>query len=98
MDTHDIFTFGSLVYLYLKTQKNRKHWVHPINSERHTSGHYVQLYKKLRQDPVQFFNYFRMNISSFDELLSYIECDIQRQNTNMRSAIGPEEMLVITLR
>lgn len=99
MDTHDVFTFGSLVYLYLKTKpKNRKHWVHPINSERHTSGHYVQLYKKLRQDPVQFFNYFRMSISSFDELLSCIECDIQRQNTNMRSAIRPEEMLVITLR
>lgn len=96
MDTH-VFTFGSLVYLYLKTKpKNRKHWVHPINSERHTSRHYVQLYKKLRQDPVKF--YFRMTISSFDELLSYIECDIQRQNTNMRSAIGPEEMLVITLR
>lgn len=39
-----------------------------------------------------------MNISSFDELLSYIECDIQRQNTNMKSAIGPKEMLVISLR
>lgn len=92
-----------MIFLYLVlwciyTKKDKKHWVHPINSERHTSGHYVQLYKEVRQDPVQFFNYFCMNISSFDELLSYIECDIQRQNTNMRSAIRPEEMLVITLR
>jgi len=64
METHDIFTFGSLVYLNKKKIENIGFIqltasgilkAHP--------GHYVQLYKKLRQDPVHIFNYFRMNFS-----------------------------------
>lgn len=42
-----------------------------------------------------FFYYFRISIISFDELLSYIENDIIRQDTNMRKAIQPEAKLVI---
>lgn len=99
MDLDDVFSFSSLTYLYLKQKRTiREHWVHPINSERYTNGHYVKLYNKLREDPTKFFNYFRMSVKSFDELLLYIKNDIQLQNTNMRSAIQPEEMLVITLR
>lgn len=70
-------TDGNTWYFYFwffrvfKIKKDRHHWVRPINGERHTSEHYVQLYKKLRQDPAQLFNYFRTNISPFDELLSY---------------------------
>lgn len=97
-DLDEIFTFSCLTYLYLRNQQRRQLWVHPINSERQSHGHFFQLYKQLRKDNVKFFNYFRMSISSFDELLSYLENDIKRQDTNMRLAIQPEEKLVITLR
>lgn len=97
-DSNEMVTFSYLTYLYLRNQQRRQFWVHPINSERQSHGHYFQLYKQLRKDNVKFFNYFRMSISSFDELLSYIENDIKRQDTNMRIAIQPEEKLVITLR
>jgi len=98
MDSNEIVTFSYLTYLYLNQQQRRQFWVHPINSERQSHGHYFQLYNQLRKDNVKFFNYFRMSISSFDELLSYIKNDIKRQDTNMRIAIQPEEKLVITLR
>jgi hypothetical protein len=39
-----------------------------------------------------------MSISSFDKLLSYIENDMKRQDTNMRITNQPEDKLVITLR
>jgi hypothetical protein len=56
------------------------------------------MYPLLGQDPVRFFNYFRMSQSSFDELLTEIKDSITLQNTNMRSAIPSEEVLVLTLR
>lgn len=93
MDNNEIVTFS-----YLRAQRRRQFWVHPINSERQLHGHYFQLYKQLQKDNVKFFNCFRMSISSFDELLSYIGNDIKRKYTNMRTAIQPEEKLVITLR
>jgi len=98
MDSNEFVTFSYLTYLYLRNQQRRQFWVHPINSERQSHGHYFQSYKQLRKDNVKFFNYFRMSISSFDELLSYLENDIKRRDTNMRIAIQPEEKLVITLR
>ncbi|XP_025407183.1 protein ANTAGONIST OF LIKE HETEROCHROMATIN PROTEIN 1-like, partial [Sipha flava] len=102
MEPDEVFSFSSLTYLYLKQKRTKRellqHWVHPINCERYTNGHYVKLYYKLREDSSKFFNYFRMSVRSFDELLLCIKNDIQLQNTNMRLAIQPEEMLVITLR
>lgn len=45
-----------------------------------------------------FKNYFRVTREQFEELLSIIKDDIQRQDTNFRKAISPQEKLVITLR
>uniref|UniRef100_A0A8C5MRF4 DDE Tnp4 domain-containing protein n=1 Tax=Leptobrachium leishanense TaxID=445787 RepID=A0A8C5MRF4_9ANUR len=39
-----------------------------------------------------------MSIASFDELLSRVREPLTKRDTNMRPAIPPEEMLVITLR
>uniref|UniRef100_A0A8C5LVR0 DDE Tnp4 domain-containing protein n=1 Tax=Leptobrachium leishanense TaxID=445787 RepID=A0A8C5LVR0_9ANUR len=83
----------------LKLKKKRKWWVHPINSLRDTHGHFHTLYKPLREgDPVKFFNYLRMSIVSFDELLASVKKPLTKMDTKMRGAISPEEMLVITLR
>uniref|UniRef100_A0A8C5PSJ8 Protein ANTAGONIST OF LIKE HETEROCHROMATIN PROTEIN 1-like n=1 Tax=Leptobrachium leishanense TaxID=445787 RepID=A0A8C5PSJ8_9ANUR len=85
--------------LVTKLKKKRKWWVHPINSLRDTHGHFHTLYKPLREgDPVKFFNYLRMSIVSFDELLASVKKPLTKMDTKMRGAISPEEMLVITLR
>jgi hypothetical protein len=93
-----IFLYLSLKLILKKRTKKRKWWVHPINSTRLSHGCFYTLYPLLRQDPVRFFNYFRMSQSSFDELLTEIKDSITLQNTNMRSAIPSEEVLVLTLR
>ncbi|KAK0170576.1 hypothetical protein PV328_008413 [Microctonus aethiopoides] len=100
MNDQELITFAYLVNSYLK-EKNKpekKLWVHPINSARHQYGHYHTLYKELRKDKMKFFNYFRMSTTSFDELLLCVRDDIKHLDTNMRAAISPEEMLMITLR
>lgn len=86
-------------FLYRRIQKYRKQrnrifWVHPINQRRDE----VSLMKEIRADENKFFNYFRMSISSFDELHNLLKNSIQRQNTNMRNCIQPVEMVAVTLR
>uniref|UniRef100_A0A8C5PCV2 DDE Tnp4 domain-containing protein n=1 Tax=Leptobrachium leishanense TaxID=445787 RepID=A0A8C5PCV2_9ANUR len=99
MDALQVFVFAATGYLYLQHKRQRRTWVHPINTARHTHGHFVTLYRPLRErDPLKFFNYMRMSIPSFDELLSQLRESLTKRDTNMRDAIPPEEMLVITLR
>ena len=98
MNACNIVAFSYMTYLYLKGRRKRKFLVHPINGERYRYGHYFTLYKQLREDPEKWFNYFRMSMNSFDELLSCVKGHIKHQDTNMRTAISLEEMLVITLR
>ncbi|PNF25675.1 hypothetical protein B7P43_G00639, partial [Cryptotermes secundus] len=47
----------------------REYWVHPIYSERLLKGKFYTLYHELRQYPSEFFDYCRMSVHSFDELL-----------------------------
>lgn len=81
-----------------RRRKNRLIWVHPINEMRKAVGTFYTLFKQLRQDDTKFFNYFRMSITSFDELHGRIKDSIQRKNTKMRNCIQPVEILAITLR
>ncbi|KAL4119389.1 hypothetical protein QTP88_012198 [Uroleucon formosanum] len=93
-----IFAYTALKIIREKKRLQRKWWVHPINSKRLLHGDFYTLYSRLRADNVSFFNYFRMSLTSFDELFAKIKHKIIRQDTNMRSAIPPEEMLAVTLR
>lgn len=90
-------------FLYRSIQKYRKqrnciYWVHPINQRRDEVGTFVSLLKKLRADENKFFNYFRMLISSFDELHNLLKTSTQRQNTKTRNCIQPVEIIAVTLR
>ncbi|PNF14965.1 hypothetical protein B7P43_G01566 [Cryptotermes secundus] len=98
MESEESVAFASLVYFYLKARKTRKWWVHPINSVRHRDGYFYTLYTPLREDPSGFFNYFRMKVSTFDELLSHVQDHLKKSDSNMRAAIKPEEMLAMTIR
>ena len=65
---------------------------------RENESAYMLLYPILLEDPEKFFNYLRMSIASFTELLELIEDDITHKDTNLRKAISPTERLLITLR
>ncbi|PNF33360.1 hypothetical protein B7P43_G04153 [Cryptotermes secundus] len=98
MEPEESVAFTPLVYLYLKARKTRKWWVQPQNCVRHRDGHFYTLYTPLREDPSEFSHYFRMKVSTFDELLSRIQDHLKKSDSNMRAAIEPEEMLAMTLR
>ncbi|XP_027233858.2 uncharacterized protein [Penaeus vannamei] len=84
--------------LQRRRRRQRRYWVHPILKDRLTYGMFFTLYPKLREYEPKFFNYMRMSIKSFDDLLEQIQDDISSTSTMMRDCISPEEKLVITLR
>ncbi|XP_039748215.1 protein ALP1-like [Pararge aegeria] len=88
-----------LLWLLLKKKKRkRRYWVHPILRDRLVHGQFVTLYPKLRMYDNKFFDYLRMSIKSFDELIELIRQDISCSETHLRPSVSPEEKLVITLR
>lgn len=72
--------------------------MHPINLKRKELGAFYSLFGQLREDEKKFFNYFRMSISSFDELHHKLERFLQHKDTFMRECIHPKEMLAVTIR
>ena len=56
------------------------------------------LLNELRLEPVDYFNYLRMDEQTYSELLSLLTPLIKRQDTVMRKAISPHERLTATLR
>lgn len=81
-----------------RQRRKRQWWVHPILKDKSTNGAFVTLYLKLRDHEPKFFNYFRMSIQSFDELLLHIKDEISPSDYVVRDGISSEEKLVITLR
>lgn len=81
-----------------RQQRNRLVWIHPINLRRNEVGALCTLFEDLRNDEAKFFNYFRMSVSSFDELHGHIKDKIQRKNSQLRNCVQPVEMLAVTLR
>ena len=59
-----------LLHLRKKKRHRRRLWIHPLIAERSKTGAFNTLFHELRQDNMKFFNYFRMSITTFDELLN----------------------------
>ena len=94
---------NSIIALYLlyrrrKRRRNRVHWVHPIIQKREEFGAFYTLFGELREDANKFFNYFRMSVSSFDEMHRRLLKSLQRRNSKMRNCIQPVEMLAVAVR
>ena len=82
----------------LRHRQVRKVAVHPINRAREVLGEYHHLFHQLKGDPHKFFQYMRMQKSTFDIILETIAPYLERQTTNFKKPISAEERLVITLR
>ncbi|PIO22830.1 hypothetical protein AB205_0168120, partial [Aquarana catesbeiana] len=79
--------------------RRRRHrfWIHPIVAQREVRGQFGALYNDLHAHEDKFFNYTRMSIRSFDELLALLSSHLERQNTSFRRSIPAVERLIITL-
>lgn len=91
---------ASIVYLLRKRNKKKKKrfWVHPLLQTRADKGMFKLFYIDLRKYPEKFFNYTRMSIESFDELLLLLSESLKGSDTPMRKSISPAEKLLVTLR
>ena len=81
-----------------RKRRKRRYWVHPIISQRLIKGQFFKLHEDLRHNPKKFFNYYRMSITSFDELLRLIGPYITHQDTTWRRCVSAEERLSVTIR
>ncbi|XP_050064293.1 uncharacterized protein LOC126553165 [Aphis gossypii] len=76
----------------------RRYWVHPMNNDREQSEQFKNFFENIRRYPENFFEYYRMSVSSFDELLENVRPHITKTTTTFRKPICAEERLTITLR
>ena len=81
-----------------KTIRKRRWSTHPTLSHRLSIGNFHTSFNNHRIYLEKFFQYYRMSVTSFDELLSLIGENIVKQDTIMRQSIHPAERLVICLR
>ena len=72
-------------------------WIHPVNNLRFEKSEFYGLYRDYREYEDKFFNWYRMSIQQFDELLRMIARRLRKKNTNFRESVSAEEQLCITL-
>lgn len=75
----------------------RKYWVHPFWRKNCYSRGLYSVFREL-DDPDRFKSFYRMEKSTFEELVRLIGPEIQKKDTNYRRAVCPQERLLITLR
>ncbi|KAG8307156.1 hypothetical protein J6590_030092 [Homalodisca vitripennis] len=92
--------FQCLLEMYLeKTKRQDRRWgTHPVLSSRLTTGAFHLMFEKHRQYEDKFYQYYRMSVSSFDELLHLVSDGLMKKDTNMKRSIEPAERLAITIR
>jgi hypothetical protein len=87
-----------LLYRRRKRRRNGLHWVQKLNLKKGRIRRFYTLFCKLREDANRFFNYFRMSVSSFDEIHRRLKESLQRRNSKMKNCIQPVEMLAVAIR
>lgn len=77
----------------------KRYHQHEILKGRPTYGEYHHLFPMLRRYPEKFYEYIRMEISTFDYILAGVRPHCQKNWCNLhKSPIEVEERLVVTLR
>ncbi|CAI6368224.1 unnamed protein product [Macrosiphum euphorbiae] len=79
-------------------RRDREFWIHPFNKSREEKARFINFYADIRQYPLKFFEYYRMSITSFDELLEQVRPHITKKVTTFRYPVSAEERLTLTIR
>ncbi|XP_071572651.1 uncharacterized protein [Temnothorax nylanderi] len=102
MDTDDTDDYIALIavitcYKILRKRKrnNKRLWVRPIYAARPQFGDFEHLFQELKEDPVMFFKYTRMNVSTFYKLVDLLRPHVQKNNWR---ALPAEQRILIMLR
>jgi len=69
---------NEVLLLYAVGNKRETKWVHEVNMKRREFGEFHHQMKQLRQDEAKFKEYFRMSSNQFEQLLSPIKDDIEK--------------------
>jgi len=64
-----------------------------MNNDREKSEHFKHVFENIRRYPENFFEYYRMSVSSFYELLENLRSHITKTTTKFRIPICAEERL-----
>lgn len=98
-DSEDEYLFENSALKVLSVNGVRSSAVHPLNKDRHKLGEYHNLFPQLKKYPDRFFQYTRMEYSTFEYILNLIHPQMVTKYTNfIKQPIEPGEKLVITLR
>lgn len=82
----------------LKDPVDRTCWVHPLNAKYQSRDIFKNFFEDIRKFEDKFFEYYRMSVCSFDELLIILKPHISKQELPLRTTISAEERLTITIR
>lgn len=92
IDTH------SLLYENI-FKEEKKYQVHEIFKKRSLFGEYHHLFKDLKKHSKKFYDYTRMNLSTFNYILQKVTPMCEKNWCNLHNnPTGAEERLVVTLR
>jgi len=76
----------------------RKFAVHPYGRKMAEKGQFNIMYEDLRRFPEKFFSYYKMSVRTFDELLSIVKSDLEKEDNIKGDTIPAVERLSITLK
>lgn len=86
-------------YARLKHKQKRRWWVRPINQKRYEQGDGDHLIEEMRlYDTEVHFQYTRLTIEGFDNLLRIVGPKIEKKSTHYRDPIPERSRLYLTLR
>lgn len=98
VDLNDLIHLTMEAELAEDLAEERRWWVRPINKKRKEQGFADQLVQEMRlNDDESFFNFTRLTMSSFDELLQLVAPILIKEPTRP-DILLPHTQLLLTLR
>lgn len=99
-EDEDALLFVQLANLNAKSQekKRKKYWIHPLWQKNKKFGIFNVYKNDLNLDDQKFKLFYRMKKVTFCKLLTNLRPMLQKQDTNFRRCVSPEERLLVTLR
>jgi hypothetical protein len=79
------------------TSRKRK-WVDSAGKKRSIEGEFCTLLPHLIEDETKFYEYFRMTIFTFHQLMMKLQEKLKKEDTFWRPSITPKERLAVCLR